>query len=672
MRLAKVRVQNYRSIIDTGEFEVESNKTILVGPNEAGKTAVMRALQQIKPPEGVPKFDPQRDYPRRLYNDIQTKKVEPKNVEVVTAEFALDDDDMSLVPKEWGEVTYSFTRMLDNSYVHTLKGAPQKPMISDITDDLRRLAKHLDAQQPPPTEGVPVTLPSAKLAELLKEHTFGWVSGKIAEAFGGWIEEYAIDVDEDDEKEMARLAKLRSKVAIGAKRDDLVRSLYARIPTFIYYNNYLRVRPVIHLGHLARRQASGTLDDAQYDYGNLCLLRLLGFDVAELSKLGDVANQDPDNAAKLDVFRQKLDERRYALNAAEVRLSEGIREVWRPDQSKGEAANLRIEADGQYLVVSVMDDVGVAVELDQRSEGFQWLTSFFIIFFAEVTDKHSNAILLLDEPGVTLHALKQRDFRATISRLSEQNQTLYSTHSPFMVGPDELDRVRVVELTDRRVGTKVHTTITADDPAALLPLQEALGYDLAQSIFTQKRNLIVEGLTDLWYLEGVADLLRDAGIADLDQKTSIIPAGDAGKVVYFATIIHAQNLKVAALLDSDRSGDAAAQQEALVHTLKAKGILRAADYESGGVKYCETEDIIRETLIAVAAQAFGKDVSAVSAAQPTRAIVDIFADEIGNFSKYKLAKAFLRWCRDHTAADLSQSERDNCKKLIEAINKALK
>ena len=54
MRLTHVRVQNYRSIRDTGWFGVEQAKTILVGgPNEAGKTAVLEALQQINCPAGV-------------------------------------------------------------------------------------------------------------------------------------------------------------------------------------------------------------------------------------------------------------------------------------------------------------------------------------------------------------------------------------------------------------------------------------------------------------------------------------------------------------------------------------------------------------------------------------------------------------------------------------------
>lgn len=80
-----------------------------------------------------------------------------------------------------------------------------------------------------------------------------------------------------------------------------------------------------------------------------------------------------------------------------------------------------------------------------------------------------NAILLLDEPGLSLHGLKQREFRRTISGLAKSNQTLYTTHSPFLVGPDELGLVRVVELTDRKKGTIVHTQVTAEDPGALHP-----------------------------------------------------------------------------------------------------------------------------------------------------------------------------------------------------------
>jgi predicted ATPase len=438
------------------------------------------------------------------------------------------------------------------------------------------------------------------------------------------------------------------------------------------FSNYFRVRPLIHLEHLAQRLETGVLDDDAYDYGNKCLLQLLGFSARELSKLGKAAEPPIGNVAALQNYRDQLDRRSYQLNAASVRLTEEIRAVWYPDPKRAEAERLRVVADQQYLKVVVEDELGVEIEINQRSEGFQWLVSFFVVFFAEAAEKHENAILLLDEPGLSLHALKQRDFRTTISRLAKANQTLYTTHSPFLVGPGELDLVRVVEMTDRKIGTKMHTTVTAADPAALLPLQEALGYDLAQSLFAQHRNLVLEGLTDYWYVDAVAQLLREAGLIDLNEKISLVPAGDAGKVVYYATIMYAQRLKVAALLDSDAAGDRAAKQDVLVHTLGNKAILRTKDAYDGTVKHPEVEDLLRATLVQVANSDLGWDVAATASAQPARPIADIFGAGINGFSKYKLAKAFLRWTRSHQATDLSDDERRQWTKLIEAINAALR
>jgi predicted ATP-dependent endonuclease of OLD family len=322
--------------------------------------------------------------------------------------------------------------------------------------------------------------------------------------------------------------------------------------------------------------------------------------------------------------------------------------------------------------VVVEDDLGVEIELDQRSEGFQWLVSFFVVFFAEAADRHKNAILLLDEPGLSMHGLKQQDFRSTISRLAESNQTLYTTHSPFLVGPDELNLVRIVEMPDRSIGTKVHTNVTAEDPAALLPLQEALGYDLAQSLFAQRRNLVLESLSDYFYVDAVAQLLREAHIADLDEKIELVPASNAGKVVYYATILHARKLKVAALLDSDSAGDKASNQDDLVQTLGNKAIIRTKDDYTGPVTAPKIEDLLRETLVSVAKSQLEWDVATVAHDQPDRSIVDIFASEVGDFSRYRLAKAFINWTRDHKASDLPHRERGHWKALIERINTTLK
>ena len=100
MRLSKARIRMYRSIRDTGEFEVENEKTILVGPNEAGKTVILHALQQLKQPKDIGGFDALRDYPRSEYDDIKRGVVDPAKVTVVERnKFGV---------KIWGQVLQSY------------------------------------------------------------------------------------------------------------------------------------------------------------------------------------------------------------------------------------------------------------------------------------------------------------------------------------------------------------------------------------------------------------------------------------------------------------------------------------------------------------------------------------------------------------------------------------
>lgn len=673
MKLIKARVQNYRSIKDTGEFEIEELKTILVGPNEAGKTVILQALQKLNTPEGVDGFDEIRDYPRSLYNDITTGKVKAASIEVVRGYFKLDDEDKKVVPAAYHDVIYVLYRHLDNHGLYYLKGGPNKKTYADIKGDLSRLSAHLDKQFSADEGNAAKEKPSEALKKLVDAiNEKDALSEDVCSKIKKWLEGNYPLVEEENEKEEARYNSLIDAVGFNAEYGKVSKLIDSRKPVFVLFNNFFKVKPLIHLEHLAYRVERKLLDDdTYYDYGNLCLLKLLGFSARQLSDIGKTPSPDRDDHDALKEYRDTLDKRSYQLDAASIRLTKEIKQIWNPNPNRPEAERLSISADGQYLKVVVEDDIGVKIELDQRSEGFQWLVSFYVVFFAEAMDKHKNAILLLDEPGMSLHALKQRDFRETLSKLAEKNQTIYTTHSPFLVGPDELDLVRVVELKDREEGTKVHTTISSSDPAGLLPLQEALGYDLAQSLFTQQRNLVLEGITDYWYIEATASLLRAAAIVDLNEKIALIFANTAGKVVYYATILHAHNLKVAALLDSDAAGDQAAQQESLVHSLGNKNILRTKDYNADVAK-AEIEDLLRDTLVAIVKVEFGKDVSSIVTTQKNRPIIDIFTAEIPTFSKYKLSKAYVRWTREHEAKDLSEKERTQWTALFQNVNKVLK
>jgi AAA ATPase domain len=674
MRLIKARIQNYRSIVDTGLFEIESDKTILVGPNEAGKTAVLQALQHINPPADATKLDALRDYPRSKYNDISTGKVKPSDVTVVEAHFKLEPADIALLPPGYKDCIYKRGRKLDNSSWHMLLDAPAVPKYLALKKDLVRLTAHVDPRHTAAKDAAsPLPLPSDELAtitETWNDDTL--IDAETANALSLWLTKILPHIDEANEIEEKRYDSLTASCQIYKQRASALATLDKRIPKFVLFNNYFRVRPLIQLDHLAQRTETKVLDDDQYDYGNLCLLKLLGFTPRELSTLARSPEPAPGDVAGLKTYRDQLDKRHYQLNAASVKLTQEITRIWAPDSTRAEADRLKVIADSQYLKVVVEDALGVDIELNQRSEGFQWLVSFFVVFFAEAVGDHKNAVLLLDEPGLNLHGLKQREFRKTLSRLAEVNQTIYSTHSPFLVGPDELDLVRVVEMTDRSVGTKVLTSVTSSDPAGLLPLQEALGYDMAQSLFSQQRNLVVEGLTDYWYVDAMSQLLRDSSATSLGEKIALVPAGSASKVVYFATILHAQKLKVVALLDSDAAGDQAARQETLVHVLGQKAILRTKDVYSGAVPMPEVEDLLRATLVAIAKTQLSWDVSAVASANSLEPIVKIFTRSVADFSKYRLAKAFLQWSRSHSSLDLASGELEQWVQLFEKINKTLK
>src|ERR1700733_2478857 len=252
MRLIKARVMKYRSIRDTGFFDIELGKTILVGPNEAGKTALLRALQQLNPPAEVKKFDALRDYPRSEYNDITTGKVKPENVTVVEGHFQLEDCDKELVPDAFKGCIYMFGRRLNNEAWHDLAGVPEQITFKDIKSDLARFVSHVDGRVPSATAPQPaIPRPGTTLLPI----TQTWKdSTRLSEANGHqlkqWLSTALQYVEEGNEVEEGRHARLLAACTAHEQRDAVLNALNKRLPIFVLFSNYFRVRPLIHLEHL--------------------------------------------------------------------------------------------------------------------------------------------------------------------------------------------------------------------------------------------------------------------------------------------------------------------------------------------------------------------------------------------------------------------------------------
>jgi hypothetical protein len=260
-----------------------------------------------------------------------------------------------------------------------------------------------------------------------------------------------------------------------------------------------------------------------------------------------VAGLDPQQLQTLHLANDHETRNQLANRAGAVVTGE-LRRLWRDRPLK-----VRFSPDAHHLDTFVSDPTSVydvEVNLDERSRGLKWFFSFYIAFSADTRGGSAeNAILLLDEPGLHLHALSQGDLLRHLDA-DFKNQIIYTTHSPFMVPTDNIDAVRTVNI-DQDSGTTVSNDPTGD-PRTLFPLQLALGYSLSQSLFVGPNNLVVEGVTDYWILSSISEYLRSVGRNGLPAALTITPAGGAQKVSYMVALLTSEKLRVLVLLDDER------------------------------------------------------------------------------------------------------------------------
>jgi len=134
-----------------------------------------------------------------------------------------------------------------------------------------------------------------------------------------------------------------------------------------------------------------------------------------------------------------------------------------------------------------------------RSDGFQWFLGYFITL-NYIKNSETNQILLLDDPGLYLHPDGQKDFLKELEDLSKSTQVFYSTHLISLFSEDHLDRIYLVESENSK--TKVKKPWKSEHKDVIEPIRHALGIDIL--IFKNtKRIFFVEGITDKFIIEGI-------------------------------------------------------------------------------------------------------------------------------------------------------------------------
>ncbi|WP_292634485.1 AAA family ATPase [Mesorhizobium sp.] len=552
MELKTIRIQNFRSVEDSGDFTIE-HLTCLVGKNEAGKTAILQALAGLNPHPATPfQYDIERDYPKRFLARY-TERHKDRDAIVATTTWEIDQAQKALIAAEFGSDAVIGNRVtIARSY--NSEGLYWTLPINDKSA-IEHLIDH-------------ATFSASEKSQLGSPTTSHELEAKLKELAGS------------NPKHQALLDKVSSypRSSVVSRVRQILEPYF---PQFMYFSVYDRMNAVVHLPTLSDRENDGTLFTNDQLRGDRLFWEFLEY--------SGVSLKDILGATTFESFNARL-------QAASNVLTEEILEYWTQNQDievrvnvtegrSGDPAPFSSGAVGRARIYNQLHRADTS--FSERSAGFTWFFSFLIKFDRVKKEAKGKVLLLLDEPGLTLHGLAQADLLRYFSeKLSPHHQMIYSTHSPFMVPYENLMASRIVQdlvkvgENGRRTptGTQVREDVLNADRDSVFPLQGALGYSLTQTLFVGKHTILVEGPGDILFLQALSAELVRRSRTGLDPSWVLCPAGGIDKIHSFVSLFGGNNLDVIALSDytkKDRNKLDALRRSQII---KEGGVLTMADF----------------------------------------------------------------------------------------------
>jgi energy-coupling factor transporter ATP-binding protein EcfA2 len=564
MQLQKVHVTNFRSVDDSEEFPID-RVTCLVGKNEAGKSAILLALAALNPHPATPAvFDKERDYPRRLLTQYDERH-EGKDAVAVSTKWKLVPEEMSRISTAVGTgVLTSDIVTISRKYCHDIE--------VEASIDFSKALEHLYTL---------FSLDESERAVLCSVTT----TSELIEALA--------KLTSPTERHGQLKTHLGKQGAVTGQIAKLIRTM---LPKFMYFAAYDRMDGAIQLEQTRQMIANGQINlDA--NRGARLFAEFLDYAGVSIDEITTVTTYETFNAR---------------LQAASNNITDQVLEYWTQNPDLSVAVRVEQARSGDPVPLNTGTVAWARINnqlhrvdtpFSERSAGFVWFFSF-LVKFAQVKDEETPVVLLLDEPGLTLHGKAQADLlRFFKEKLAPHHQIIYSTHSPFMVPADELASVRIVQdqvemRGPRRVpiGTKVRDDVLTRDPDTLFPLQGALGYEITQSLFVGKHTLLLEGPGDILYIQALSDALKRRGRPGLDQRWTLCPAGGIDKIRPFVAMFAGNALHIAVLSDQATGDKRKVEDIKRSEVLKAEHFYTMADFL--GRPEADIEDVFEPELFA--------------------------------------------------------------------------
>ncbi len=508
MKLIQFCVKDFRCIEDSSWVRVE-DITCLVGKNEAGKSALLTALNKLNPGGGEsPKFVALEEYPRWKHQAF-VDKGSPATVAIET-DWELTNSEVGKIEEKLGK------KALKSNKVKVTRGYGTEQEWSFEFDEKQILNNFCSKQQEDVATKTKDISQNLDLFRSKVESVLGDSAASVVQAFDKLFPEKTI---------FSAIANL----------------LDSFLPKFIYFSKYDALEGEVSINDLNQHR-----DYEKYKVFNA----LMG--------LVTTTPQELQNMNKFEELQSKLE-------TVSNGVSRTIKDYWKQNQYLKVRFDFRDANPGDPQPLNQGKIFRTRIEdtrheftgsLKQRSTGFMWFFSF-VVWFSRLQQTYgNNIIVLLDEPGLTLHGNAQEDL---LKYLEEQVLTkcpvLYSTHSPFMVDGSNLQKVRAVEdkSTDSKIiGTKVSDDILTVNQETAFPLQAVMGFDIAQTLFVGPNNLLVEGPSDILYFTIASQLLQSSGRQGLSSKWILVPTGGADKMATFVSLFKGNKLRTVVFLDTTK------------------------------------------------------------------------------------------------------------------------
>ena len=516
IKLKKVEINKYKSFLEKQEIDIEDGVTRIVGKNESGKTALLEAMAKFNyfdSHDDSFNFNSTNDYPRGLLKKYQ-QEYPDDDFAVISCTFEISDELLKQISDDIGKGVYTdktiqIAKKYNNGMTYTIS-ADCKKFIENF------LQKY--------------TLETALKESLLECNSVKELANKLNEN-----EELQTIYNELKEKYIDKSFETFSDVVTGYIAKTYIKP---NLPQFLYFDEYYALPGTINLNKFANGQVDDTFSKEQQDITK-ALFELSNIDISKVMNSDDYEDFIAELEATSNNITDKLLEYWTTNQNLEIKF-----EI----QTKEDTSNRTLE---KFLQIRIRNTKHrVTLPLKNRSKGFIWFFSF-LVWFSKVQEKE-NLIILLDEPGLNLHAEAQSDLLEYIDKeLLQKYQVIYTTHSPFMIESDKLDEVRTVyDSNNSKIGSVISNALEEKDQGTLFPLQAALGYNLAQNLYISDKNLLVEGVADLMYLTVISGILNLNGKVGLSDDVTIVPVGGLDKVATFISLLRGNKLNMVCLLDT--------------------------------------------------------------------------------------------------------------------------